>query len=71
MTTVNSLEKRVRQHDVIEVPTRRILEDILVDEEQQGHVDLFPGQQLLFLETEAFHFSEVRRNLAQRQFSTP
>ena len=59
----NSLEKRVRQHDVIEIPTCRILEDVLVNEEQQGHVDLFPSQQLLFLKTEAFHFSEVWRNL--------
>ncbi len=69
----NQLEECIRQDDVVQIPTRGIIEHVLVDEEQQGHVDLLPSQQLLFLKTEAFDLGKVRRDLQQRtsKFVTP
>ncbi len=61
----NALEERVREHNVIQISTRGIVQHVFVDEEQQGHVDLFPGQQLLFFKTEAFDLGKIRRDLRQ------
>lgn len=59
----NSLEKCIRQDNIVQIPTRGILEHVFVDEEEQGHVDLLPSQQLLFLKTETFNLGKIGRDL--------
>ena len=56
-------EERVREDDVVQVSAGGVVEDVLVDEEEQGHVDFFAGKQLLLLEAEAFDLSKIWGNL--------
>ena len=40
-----------------------VVDKVAVDEEEDGQVDLFSGEEALLLEAEAFDFGEIRRDL--------
>ena len=58
-------EESIGQNNIIYVATSRIVQHILINKEKQRHINFFTGKELLLLEAEAFHFSEVRGNLQQ------
>lgn len=53
------LEERVGQRDVVDAVHRRVVEHLRVQEEEDGHVDLFPRAESLLLEAEALDLVEV------------
>jgi hypothetical protein len=57
------LEERVTQNDIVHTCQTDIVNDISVDEEEHWKVDGFSCPDLLLLETEAFHFGEIRCHL--------
>ena len=56
-------EECVTQHNVVYIPTCRIIEHVLVYEKEEWHVDFLARQKLLLLKAETFYFGKVRRNL--------
>ena len=59
----NAPEERIRKDHIIHVLACWVVQYVPINEEQQRHVHLFSGQQLLFFKTETFHLGEVRCNL--------
>ena len=58
MKSSNSQES-VREGHFPHVAHQRVVEEISVNEEEDGEVDLFAGEDPLFLEAETFDFGEI------------
>jgi hypothetical protein len=56
-------EERVREHNVVDVVERRVVDHVPVDKEEDGQVDLLARPDLLLLEAEALDLGKVRRDL--------
>ena len=56
-------EKGVGQDHVVDLVQRRVVNDVAVDEEEDGQVDFLAGADLLLFETEALDFGKVGRDL--------
>jgi hypothetical protein len=69
--TQHSLEEGVGQNNIIDVPTRRVVQYVLVNEEQERHIDFLSRQKFLLLEAETFNLGKVWRNLSPRRMSHP
>jgi len=59
----DALEESIAQHDVVQSVELRLIDDIPIDKEEYGEVDLFSRPDLLLFEAEAFDFRKVWRDL--------
>lgn len=62
-------EEGVAQNDVVDLVQRRVVDDVAVDEEEDGQVDLLARADLLLLEAEALDLGKVRRDLGSARGS--
>lgn len=53
------LEEGIAQHDIINAGQADIINDVPVNEEEDGKVNRFPGPNLLLFEAEALDFRKV------------
>jgi len=49
-------EECIGQDNIIDIPAGRIIQNVLIDKEQERHINLLSRQQLLFLKTETLYF---------------
>lgn len=52
-------EESIGQSDFPDVFHERIVDEVSIDEEEDGQIDLFTGENPLFFETETFDFGEI------------
>lgn len=57
-------EKGIAEHHIVEIVQRGIINHVTVNEEKHWQIDLLARPDSLFFETEAFHFGEIRSDLA-------
>lgn len=56
-------QEGVAEGDFADVLHEGVVDKVAVDEEEDGQVDLFAGEEALLFEAEAFDFGEIRRDL--------
>lgn len=56
-------EKRIRQCDCIYFCHRGIVDKVRIDEEENRHINSFPGVEPLLFEAKALNFAKIRRHL--------
>jgi hypothetical protein len=61
--TTDVPEKGVTQDNIVQVVHLRVVDDIPINEEKDGQVDLLTGSDSLLLEAETFDFGKVRGDL--------
>jgi len=56
-------EEGVRENDIVNAPTCRVLENVFVYEEEEWHVDFLSRKQFLLFKTKTLYFRKVWRDL--------
>lgn len=62
----DSLEEGITEDHVVDLFSRRVVQDVFVNEEEDRKVDLFARPDLLLFEAEAFDLGKVGRDLVRR-----
>ena len=62
----DSLEEGITEDHVVDLFSRRVVQDVFVDEEEDWKVDLLARPDLLLFKTETFDLGKIRRDLMRR-----